>query len=68
MIKITRTNNCWGFRLIYDVIEPVVTPDLSSISERSQKMWQESERENLYARGLLFGNLFGDKVFELGYT
>ena len=45
-----------------------MTPDLSSISERSQKMWQESERENLYARGLLFGNLFGDKVFELGYT
>nr|YP_010156460.1 ribosomal protein S11 [Laminaria rodriguezii]QQY84988.1 ribosomal protein S11 [Laminaria rodriguezii] len=27
-----------------------------------------NERENLYMRGLLLGNLFGDKVIELGYT
>nr|QWK45033.1 ribosomal protein S11 [Lessoniopsis littoralis] len=27
-----------------------------------------NERENLYTRGLLLGNLFGDKVIELGYT
>nr|YP_011007879.1 ribosomal protein S11 [Agarum clathratum]WBP69710.1 ribosomal protein S11 [Agarum clathratum] len=27
-----------------------------------------NERENLYTRGLLLGNLFGDKAIELGYT
>nr|QWK44803.1 ribosomal protein S11 [Postelsia palmaeformis] len=27
-----------------------------------------NERENLYTRGLLLGNLFGDKVIKLGYT
>nr|YP_011008194.1 ribosomal protein S11 [Eisenia bicyclis]WBP70095.1 ribosomal protein S11 [Eisenia bicyclis] len=27
-----------------------------------------NERENLYTRGLLLGNLFGEKVIELGYT
>nr|YP_010206427.1 ribosomal protein S11 [Alaria praelonga]UAX19939.1 ribosomal protein S11 [Alaria praelonga] len=27
-----------------------------------------NERENLYTRGLLLGNLFGDKVIQLGYT
>nr|QWK44254.1 ribosomal protein S11 [Hedophyllum nigripes]QWK44301.1 ribosomal protein S11 [Hedophyllum nigripes] len=27
-----------------------------------------NERENLYTRGLLLGNLFGDKAIRLGYT
>nr|YP_010206389.1 ribosomal protein S11 [Alaria crassifolia]UAX19901.1 ribosomal protein S11 [Alaria crassifolia] len=27
-----------------------------------------NERENLYTRGLLLGNLFGDKAIKLGYT
>lgn len=27
-----------------------------------------NERENLYTRGLLLGNLFGEKVIALGYT
>lgn len=27
-----------------------------------------NERENLYTRGLLLGNLFGEKVIKLGYT
>ncbi len=62
-IKSTRRNI---FCTLMDIQEKIIK---TSCSLRVPQYENEfNERENLFKRGILLGELFGDKVVELGYT